>query len=65
MSIELRNIHKSFGPQKLFQDLNLKVNQGEFHVLVGPSGEGKSTLLSIIAGLQKPDKGIFTSMASA
>jgi len=57
MSIELRNIHKSFGPQKLFQDLNLKVNQGEFHVLVGPSGEGKSTLLSIIAGLQKPDKG--------
>ncbi|MFK5926881.1 MAG: ATP-binding cassette domain-containing protein [Desulfuromusa sp.] len=31
--------------------------QGEFHVLVGASGEGKSTLLSIIAGLQKPDHG--------
>lgn len=57
MSIELRNIDKSFGPQQLFQNLSLSVEQGEFHVLVGPSGAGKSTLLSMIAGLQKPERG--------
>lgn len=57
MSIELHNINKSFGTHQLFKGLSLNVNQGEFHVLVGPSGEGKSTLLSIIAGLQKPDCG--------
>ena len=48
---------KSFGSQELFRDLSLRVEEGTFHVLVGPSGEGKSTLLSIIAGLQKPDSG--------
>lgn len=57
MSIELRKINKAFGSQRLFKDLSLQVERGEFHVLVGPSGEGKSTLLSIIAGLQKPDSG--------
>lgn len=57
MGIELINIAKSFGAQQLFKGLSLQVEEGEFHVLVGPSGEGKSTLLSIIAGLQKPDCG--------
>jgi ABC-type Fe3+/spermidine/putrescine transport system ATPase subunit len=57
MSIELRHIDKSLGSQQLFQNLSLRVEQGEFHVLVGASGAGKSTLLSIIAGLQKPDCG--------
>ncbi|WP_321365292.1 ABC transporter ATP-binding protein [uncultured Desulfuromusa sp.] len=57
MSIELQNIEKSFGSRVLFKKLSLNIKQGEFHVLVGPSGEGKSTLLSIIAGLQKPDSG--------
>jgi len=57
MGIELRAISKSFGSQELFRDLSLRVEEGTFHVLVGPSGEGKSTLLSIIAGLQKPDSG--------
>lgn len=57
MSIEVKDINKSFGSVSLFKDLSLKINQGEFHVLVGPSGEGKSTLLTIIAGLQKPDSG--------
>ena len=57
MGIELQAINKSFGSQELFRDLSLQVEAGTFHVLVGPSGEGKSTLLSIIAGLQKPDSG--------
>jgi ABC-type Fe3+/spermidine/putrescine transport system ATPase subunit len=57
MSIELRHIHKSFGSQKLFDNLSLRIKKGTFHALVGPSGEGKTTLLSIIAGLQRPDDG--------
>lgn len=57
MGIELQRISKKFGVQELFLDLSLRVEAGTFHVLVGPSGEGKSTLLSIIAGLQKPDSG--------
>lgn len=57
MSIELHNIDKSFGSHQLFKGLSLTVEKGEFHVLVGPSGEGKSTLLSLVAGLQRPDCG--------
>jgi ABC-type Fe3+/spermidine/putrescine transport system ATPase subunit len=57
MSIELRHIHKSFGSHKLFENLSLRIEKGTFHALVGPSGEGKTTLLSIIAGLQRPDGG--------
>ncbi|SEA29589.1 ABC transporter [Desulfuromusa kysingii] len=57
MAIELRNICKNFGSQELFRNLSLRVKEGTFHVLVGPSGEGKSTLLALIAGLLKPDSG--------
>lgn len=57
MAIELRNICKNFGSQELFSNLSLRVKEGTFHVLVGPSGEGKSTLLALIAGLLKPDSG--------
>ncbi len=57
MGIELRGIDKRFGPRKLFSNLSLRVEPGELHVLVGPSGEGKSTLLALIAGLLQPDAG--------
>ncbi len=57
MSIVLENITKYFSKQKVLDNLSLTVELGEFHVLLGPSGEGKSTLLKIIAGLLKPDSG--------
>ncbi|AEH44368.1 ABC transporter related protein [Thermodesulfatator indicus DSM 15286] len=57
MSVILENITKSFNKQKVLDNLNLEVKKGEFHVILGPSGEGKSTLLSIISGLIKPDAG--------
>jgi ABC-type Fe3+/spermidine/putrescine transport system ATPase subunit len=57
MSIHLKNITKSFGGRTILNDLVLKVKKGEFHVILGPSGEGKSSLLAIIAGLLKPDRG--------
>ena len=56
-SLELCNIHKSFGAVEVLKDINLGVEHGEFVVFVGPSGCGKSTLLRIIAGLEEQSAG--------
>ena len=51
-TLELRNVHKSFGSTEVIKDMNLLVNDGELVVFVGPSGCGKSTMLRMIAGLE-------------
>ena len=56
-TIELKNIEKSFGTNKVIDKFNIKINHGEFIVLVGPSGCGKSTLLRMISGLESVDEG--------
>ena len=55
--LELRNIYKRFGKEKVLHDINLEAKSGEFLALVGPSGCGKSTILRIIAGLEDADAG--------
>src|SRR3954469_15707881 len=57
MSIEARNITKSFGSVAAVRDVHLVVPDGELVALLGPSGSGKTTLLRIIAGLEFPDRG--------
>ena len=57
MSIEVRGIGKKFGDFVALEDVNLSVQPGALTALLGPSGGGKSTLLRIIAGLEKPDTG--------
>ena len=57
MSIEIRNVTKTFGSFTALNNLNLKVDSGELMALLGPSGSGKTTLLRIIAGLEFADSG--------
>jgi multiple sugar transport system ATP-binding protein len=53
----LRNISKRFGAVEAVRDLSFTVNDGEFVVLLGPSGAGKTTTLRLITGLEQPDAG--------
>lgn len=59
--LELNNVSKRFGAGanriEVLHDLNLKISEGEFVAIVGYSGAGKTTLMSLIAGLQRPDTG--------
>jgi phospholipid/cholesterol/gamma-HCH transport system ATP-binding protein len=55
--IEVRELHKSFGAQKVLQGTNLKINKGERVVIIGRSGGGKSILLKHLIGLLRPDIG--------
>ena len=57
MSLEITNLHKSFGDTHALAGVSFDVARGEIIAVLGPSGCGKSTLLSVIAGLETPDKG--------
>jgi sulfate transport system ATP-binding protein len=60
MSIEIRNVNKRFGDFVALEDVNVSLPTGQLTALLGPSGGGKSTLLRIIAGLEKADTGTVT-----
>ena len=56
-NVSLRHISKRFGHVDAVRDLSLVVNDGEFVVLLGPSGAGKTTALRLVTGLERPDAG--------
>ena len=58
--INVRNLHKSYGANRLFEGVSLRVEKGEAVVLIGPSGSGKSTVLRCINGLETFDSGEIT-----
>ena len=53
----VQGLHKSYGEQKVLNGLDLKVGSGQTVAVLGRSGTGKSVLLRLIVGLQKPDAG--------
>ncbi len=55
--VSLKNVSKSFGEQTAVIDLSLDIKKGEFIVLLGPTGAGKTTTLRLISGLEKPESG--------
>ena len=55
--IRLEHVTKSFGRYKALDDVSLVVEEGEFLTVIGRSGCGKTTMLRMINGLQKPDSG--------
>lgn len=55
--IEIKDVHKTFGGNKILRGVNLTIQKGETMVIIGRSGCGKSVLLKHIIGLLKPDRG--------
>lgn len=55
--LEVKNLCKSFKDTKVLNDINLKVDKGEFLAIMGQSGSGKSTLLYGISGMDRPTSG--------
>lgn len=55
--VELRDVHKAFGPKQVLRGINLSVERGTSAVVLGGSGTGKSVLTKHVVGLLQPDRG--------
>src|SRR5260221_3027250 len=55
--IEVKNVSFSYGDHKVLNNVNLNVHRGDYLGVIGPNGGGKTTLIKLILGLLKPDKG--------
>jgi ABC-2 type transport system ATP-binding protein len=55
--LEVRNLHKRYGPRVVIADVSLTVDEGEIFGIIGPNGAGKTTTVESIAGLRVPDSG--------
>lgn len=66
--ISLTSVNKTYQvgekPLRALQDINLRINPGEYISLMGPSGSGKSTLLNMIGLLDRPDTGCYQLMGN-
>ena len=59
-NISLHHVSKRFGQVNAVRDLSMAINDGEFIVLLGPSGAGKTTTLRLVTGLERPDEGLIS-----
>ncbi|MFF0492165.1 ABC transporter ATP-binding protein [Nocardia sp. NPDC004068] len=57
IAVSITGLRKTFGDKVILDGVDLTVRRGEFVVLLGPSGTGKTTLLRLLTGLERPDAG--------
>ncbi|MCU1698485.1 MAG: transporter related protein, partial [Mycobacterium sp.] len=57
IGIQVEGLTKSFGPQRIWEDVTFEIPAGEVSVLLGPSGTGKSVFLKSLIGLLRPERG--------
>ena len=57
MSIEIKNLKKSFGEKEVLKGINFHFERGKINMIIGASGSGKSVMLKSVVGLIKPDEG--------
>jgi len=57
MNIEVKDLHRSFGDLEVLRGVDMKIDSGGVHVILGGSGAGKSVLLKHMIGLLRPDSG--------
>ena len=62
MDIIIKNLCKSYGENTVLENLDAVIESGKITCLMGPSGEGKTTLLNILMGLEKADSGIIENL---
>ena len=63
--LQFKNVSKSYGEMPVLRDINLDVEEGEFVVILGFSGTGKTTLVNLMAGLEQPTTGSVTFKGAA
>jgi phospholipid/cholesterol/gamma-HCH transport system ATP-binding protein len=55
--IEMKDVHKSYGDHEVLKGVSFQLRSGETKIIIGTSGSGKSTILKLLMGLDKPDEG--------
>ncbi|MEG2406628.1 MAG: ATP-binding cassette domain-containing protein, partial [Clostridiales bacterium] len=58
--VELKGITKTFGSVVANKDIDLSLQKGEIHALLGENGSGKSTLVNMLSGIYIPDSGFIS-----
>ena len=62
MDIVIKDLCKSYGENKVLENLDAVIEKGRISCLMGPSGQGKTTLLNILMGLEKADSGVIENL---
>jgi ATP-binding cassette subfamily F protein 3 len=60
MVLELKHVRKAYGATRVFDDVSLHIERGDRIALIGPNGVGKSTLMRMLSGVERPDAGTRT-----
>ncbi|GAB2544359.1 metal ABC transporter ATP-binding protein [Gracilibacillus alcaliphilus] len=55
--VEMNNVNFYYGERQALEDINFTIEQGDFIGLIGPNGGGKTTLIKLLLGMEKPDSG--------